>query len=286
MEIVNRDSYNTAVRHRLKIQLSNWLPSSAFTLVLWPHFATRVTYADRYFVRHTHYEKWGACAVEKGTLQVISNGKSFNVKEGETALIPPGPHTLSAPYGEVSVRTLGIAGHLLRLILENLSLNRCLVVKGFLTEEYEGIFDEIYTLLAGKDPAYASRLSLLAYAVLMYAARFVPQEKMPDEVLLSLQFIQQNLFQKITIRDLCKETGCSRTRLCALFKEHTSFSPGEYIANERHKYAMDLLAASPGLPVKQVASYCGYRSQLYFANDFKIHTGMTPSRYREKYAVK
>ena len=176
---------------------------------------------------------------------------------------------------------LGIEGHLVRLILETLSLDRCLVVKGFLTEEYEHIFDEVYALLGKKDPSFAPRLSLLAYSVLMYAVRFVPRQDLPEEVVLGQQFIQQNLFQKITLRDLCKETGCSRTRLCTLFKQHTSLSPGEYIANERHKYAMDLLASSPGLPVKQVASHCGYRNQLYFARDFKKHTGMTPSRYRE-----
>ena len=285
MEIVNKDSFNTWVRHKLKIQLSNWLPNSAFTLILWPDFATRVTYADGYFVRHTHYEKWCACSVEKGCLQVISNGRAVKIKERETALIPPGPHTLSAEDGEVSVRVVGIGGYLLRLILETLSFNRCLVVEDFLTEEYERIFDEIYALLGKKDPACGPRLSLLAYSVLMYAVRFVPRQKLPEEVILGQQFIQQNLFQKITLSDLCRVTGCSRTRLCALFKQHTSFSPGEYIANERHKYAMDLLTSSPALPVKQVASYCGYRNQLYFARDFKKHTGMTPSRYRDKYSL-
>ena len=286
MEIVNKDSFNIWVRHKLKIQLSNWLPTSAFTLVLWPDFATRVTYADGYFVRHTHYEKWCACSVEKGCLQVISNGKAVKIKEGQTTLIPPGPHTLSAEDGEVAVRVLGIGGHLLRLILETLSFNRCLVVEDFLTEEYERLFDEVYTLLGKQNLASASRLSLLAYAVLMYAVRFVPRQKLPEEVVLGQQFIQRNLFQKITLADLCRETGCSRTRLCMLFKQYTTFSPGEYIANERHKYAMDLLASSPGLPVKQVASYCGYRNQLYFARDFKKHTGMSPSCYREKYAGK
>ena len=283
MEIVNKDSFNTRVRHKLKIQLNSWQPPSAFTLVLWPDFATRVTYADSYFVRHTHYEKWCACSVEKGCLQVISNGKAVKIKERETALIPPGPHTLSAEDGEVTIKVLGIGGHLLRLILETLSFNRCLVVEDFLTEEYGRLFDEVYSLLGKRDPANGSRLSLLAYAVLMYAVRFVPRQKMPEELVLCQQFIQRNLFQKISLSDLCRETGCSRTRLFALFKEHTAFSPGEYIANERHKYAMELLTSSPSLPVKQVASYCGYRSQLYFAKDFKKHTGMTPSLYREKY---
>ena len=286
MEIVNKDSFNTRVRHKLKIQLNSWLPPSAFTLVLWPDFATRVTYADGYFVRHTHYEKWCACSVEKGFLQVISNGRAFKIKEGQTALIPPGPHTLSAEDGEVTVKVLGIGGHLLRLILETLAFNRCLVVENFLTEEYERIFDEVYTLLGKKDPANGSRLSLLAYSVLMYAVRFVPRQNLPKEVMQGRQFIQRNLFQKITLSDLCRETGCSRTRLCTLFKQYMTFSPGKYIANERHKYAMELLTSSPSLPVKQVASYCGYRSQLYFAKDFKKHTGMTPSRYREKYAAK
>ena len=285
MEIVNKDSFNTWVRHKLKIQLSNWQPTSAFTLVLWPDFATRATYADGYFVRHTHYEKWCACSVEKGCLQVISNGKAVKIKERETALIPPGPHTLSAEDGEVTVKVLGIGGHLLRLILETLSFNRCLVVEDFLTEEYGRLFDEVYSLLGKRDPANGSRLSLLAYAVLMYAVRFVPRQKLPEELVLGQQFIQLNLFQKITLSDLCRETGCSRTRLFALFKQHPMFSPGEYIANERHKYAMDLLASSPALPVKQVASHCGYRNQLYFARDFKKHTGMTPSRYREIYSL-
>jgi AraC-like DNA-binding protein len=286
MEIVNKDSFNTRVRHKLKIQLNSWLPPSAFTLVLWPDFATRVTYADGYFVRHTHYEKWCACSVEKGFLQVISNGRAFKIKEGQTALIPPGPHTLSAEDGEVTVKVLGIGGHLLRLILETLAFNRCLVVENFLTEEYERIFDEVYTLLGKRDPANGSRLSLLAYSVLMYAVRFVPRQNLPKEVMQGRQFIQRNLFQKITLSDLCRETGCSRTRLCTLFKQYMTFSPGKYIANERHKYAMELLTSSPSLPVKQVASYCGYRSQLYFAKDFKKHTGMTPSGYREKYAAK
>ena len=279
MEIVNKDSFKTRVRHNLKIQLSNWLPNSEFTLVLWPVFATRVTYSDGYFVRHTHYEKWCACSVEKGCLHVISNGKSLKIEEGATALIPPGPHTLSAEDGDVTVRVLGIGGHLLRLILEILAFNRCLVVEGLFTKEYECLFNEIYSLLEKKNPAYAARLSLLAYSVLMYVVRYVPKQKLPEEIIQAQQFIQQNLFQKITLSDLCRETGCSRTRLFALFKQYTAFSPGEYIVNERHKYAMELLAASPGLTVKQVASYCGYRNQLYFAKDCKKHTGMTLTEY-------
>ncbi|MBR2363892.1 MAG: helix-turn-helix transcriptional regulator [Lentisphaeria bacterium] len=282
MEIVNKNSYNSVLRHHLKIRQNNWRPESTFPLVLWPYYATRTTYAENYFVRHTHYECWIVCNVEKGCLQVISNGKVHLVKEGETILMPPGPHTFTAVNGETIQRTLGMEGHLLRLILENLSLADCIVVKDFFTEEYEALFEEVYHLLGKRDETDAPRLSLLAYSILMYAARFVPRKTLPYEVIMSQQFIQRNLFQKITLQDLCKEAGCSRTRLCILFRQYTSFSPGDYIIELRHKYAKDLLATAPHMPIKLVASYCGYRNQLYFANDFKKRTGMTPSSYREK----
>ena len=100
MEIVNKNSYNHAVLHKLKIRQNNWRPSSPFPLVLWPYYATRVCYAEKYFVRHTHYENWIVCCVEKGCLQVICQGEVYNVRAGETILIPPGPHTFAAEEGE------------------------------------------------------------------------------------------------------------------------------------------------------------------------------------------
>ena len=282
MEIVNKNTYNEKLLDRLKIRQNNWKPASAFPLVLWPSFATRVTYAEKYFVRHTHYEKWIVCSVERGCLQVISNGKVHRVRPGETVFIPPGSHSLTAEGGETLQRALGIEGHLLHLILENLSLDRCHVVRDFLTKEYISLFEEIYDLLGKRELENAPRLSLLAYAVLMYAVRFVPREEFPEEVVQCQQFIQQNLFQKITLKDLCRETGCNRTRLTSLFRQNLACSPGEYIIQLRHQYAKELLAAAPGIPVKLVASHCGYCNQLYFANDFRKRTGMTPTRYREK----
>ena len=207
METVNKDSYNAELLHRLKIQLSVWLPAAPFPLLLWPTFATRTTYVENYF-------------------------------------------------------------------------GQCLVVKNFLTEEYIRLFDEVCFLLDRKDLANGGRLSLLAYAILMYAADFVTRNEVPDELMRCRQFIQRNLFQKITLKDLCDETLSSRSHLCAMFKKHLAISPGEYIARERRKFAMDLLRSSPDLSVKQVAGHCGYRSQLYFASDFKKHTGLTPTQYR------
>ena len=282
VEIVNKSSFNNALLHRLKIRQNNWRPFDNFPLVLWPYFANEATYAKDYFVRHTHYECWCVYNMKKGKLQIICNGEVYHVKAGETILIPPGPRTITAEEGEAGHCVIGIEGYLLRIILENFGLNRCIIIKDFFTKEYEALFDEIYHLLGKKDPRLSPKLSLLGYAVLMYALRFVPQKNLPVEVILSQQFIQRNLFQKITLQDLCKEAGCSRTRLCALFRQYTSFSPGDYIIEERHKYARDLLASSPNLPVKQIASYCGYRNQLYFASDFKKRTGMTPTLYREK----
>lgn len=282
MEIVNKNSYNNVLLHHLKIRQNNWRPHTSFPLLLWPYFATRTTYVKNYFVNHTHYECWVICNVEKGCLQVISNGKVYKVQENETILIPPGSHSLASPEGETIHRAMGIEGYLIRLILENLDLAHCIVIKDFLTEEYKELFEEVYHLLGRRDHKEEPHLSLLAYSILMYAAKFIRKKKLPSEIIACQQFIQRNLFQKITLMDLCKETGCSRTKLSLLFRQYTHFSPGEYITEERHKYARDLLATALHMPIKLVASHCGYRNQLYFANDFKKRTGMTPTLYRQK----
>ena len=64
MEIENKDFYNQSLKGILKMQLGVWRPFTIHPVLLWPVFATHISFIDKYFVRHTHSPKiqgilWG-----------------------------------------------------------------------------------------------------------------------------------------------------------------------------------------------------------------------------------
>ena len=283
MEIENKDFYNQSLKGILKMQLGVWRPFTIHPVLLWPVFATHISFVDKYFVRHTHYEQFIIISLEKGVLEIISQGKAYLLHEGETAFIPPGPHTLTAVNGNTLHHTLGIEGYLVRMILEGLLPGLPAVVKNFYTPEYAELFEEIYTLLNTKDPRHTLKLSLLAYNIFMYIISHTEQKQLPPELLASEEYIRNNLSKKISLKDLCSSAGCGKTFLNKSFMQFFNTTAANHIRTCRINEAKKLLTASPELPIKLIAEKCGYQNQFHFARDFKKITDHSPTAYRKTF---
>jgi AraC-like DNA-binding protein len=94
-----------------------------------------------------------------------------------------------------------------------------------------------------------------------------------------LNYITENLTEKIAINALCRKAYVSRNSFFKIFKEQLGISPLDYINRERLKLAKQLLV-SQNLPIREVALQCGFNDPNYFVRIFRKSEGITPSMYR------
>jgi len=94
-----------------------------------------------------------------------------------------------------------------------------------------------------------------------------------------MQYIDENLFENLSLEKLCARANLSRSHFSALFCELNGLSAGEYIIQKRISRAAHLLKSTE-LPVMEIATSCGFNTAANFNHAFKKQTGKTPTQYR------
>ncbi len=102
-----------------------------------------------------------------------------------------------------------------------------------------------------------------------------------DSITDILQYIKRYHSQSITLDDICKHFGCSRSYVSHLFKRSVGKSFREYLTGLRIEDAKSLLKYS-NLSVTEIAFSVGFGDSTYFSNVFKTSVGTSPSAYRKK----
>ena len=97
-------------------------------------------------------------------------------------------------------------------------------------------------------------------------------------VLNAIKFIQFNFSHDISIDDVAKSVGVSRSHLYRVFMSNLGKSPIDYLTEYRIHEACKLLRTG-GLSIAEVAISVGFFDQFYFSRVFKRAMGMPPSRY-------
>lgn len=96
----------------------------------------------------------------------------------------------------------------------------------------------------------------------------------------AVEFIQNNYSFPIRVTDIADYVCINRSYLYTLFKKHLRMSPQEYLTNYRITRAAELLKLTD-LSIESIALSCGYTDSLVFSKVFKIHKGITPSKFRK-----
>lgn len=97
-----------------------------------------------------------------------------------------------------------------------------------------------------------------------------------------LRYVKLHQTQNITIDDICREFGYSRSYVSHNFKKHVGQSFREYLTDLRLANAKLLLRYSK-LDVADISISIGFTDYTYFSNVFKKKMGISPSEYRKKY---
>lgn len=97
-------------------------------------------------------------------------------------------------------------------------------------------------------------------------------------VLSAIKFIQFNYSHDISIDDIARSVGVSRSHLYRVFINNVGKSPIDYLTDYRIGEACNLLRSS-NLSIAEIAVSVGFFDQFYFSRVFKKLKGVPPSRY-------
>jgi AraC-like DNA-binding protein len=97
-------------------------------------------------------------------------------------------------------------------------------------------------------------------------------------VLSAIKYIQFNYSHEISIDDIAKAVGVSRSHLYRVFMSNVGQSPIDYLTGYRISEACYLLRNS-GLSIAEIAVSVGFFDQFYFSRVFKKTKGVPPSKY-------
>ncbi len=99
------------------------------------------------------------------------------------------------------------------------------------------------------------------------------------KVAVALRFIQEHSSQPISMLDVLRHVGMSRSGLEKAFREYYVRPPMEQLRKVRIEKAKRLLRETDEA-VQTIASLCGFHSSPSFCRTFALSTGMTPKQFR------
>ena len=93
-------------------------------------------------------------------------------------------------------------------------------------------------------------------------------------------YLNAHYQENITLDKLADLTFINKFYLSHIFKQHSGYSPIDYVLNKRLIESEKLLTTTD-LSISQIASIVGFSSSSYFSQYFKKQHRISPSKYRE-----
>lgn len=112
-------------------------------------------------------------------------------------------------------------------------------------------------------------------------AFFTSREMMDNKTVNKcIEYIENNVYGKVTLDDICEFSNYSRTYVCTLFKSITGKTVVEY-CNERKIEEAKMLIRKRRHTFSQISDLLGFSSPTYFSRIFTKIARMTPTQYRD-----
>lgn len=150
--------------------------------------------------------------------------------------------------------------------------------------------------IVARAPGYRLNIEHLTAKLLIDTARSVcPLESLPKEMAersdrrdpaaLLVQrierYLRDNFSRPICVRDVAAQVHLSERHTCRLYHQATGASIKERLTAFRIEAASQLLL-SGRLPIKEVGEASGFPDVQHFTTVFRLHTGLTPTAFRNR----
>lgn len=273
-------------------------------------YRIRSTYLDHQFHYHNYYQ---ICFVVSGELQHIQQSETVRLSAGNAFIVPPGfVHALHFENTRSEIYSLAFewdlfspsfpqseAGRFLSALHagdpKSIGMRLRTVLDKEQRQHLQNILDCLIWQQQNDAPSYLSAApNLVASALQLLIQSYYSQPHAPhapvsrDAGTLEqcLEYIDTHFRQELSLNELCKRFGMSRSVFCAAFPQLSGLPLRQYIAQKRITEAQMLIRSQRELSLAQVAALVGYQDDTTFYRNFLKITGVTPSQYRNLWEVR
>lgn len=111
---------------------------------------------------------------------------------------------------------------------------------------------------------------------------FLPETQINDKLSEDIiSILNQNIFENLSVDDICKAVSYSRPYVFRQFKKSTGKSVMEYYTELKIKKAKELINTG-SMSVKQISENLCFDTPNYFSKTFKKIVGITPTEYKKR----
>ena len=240
--------------------------------------------------KHNYFE---LTYVDRGTLFTTVEGKRYELKEKELMIYGPGQfHTQDIPEG-CSCSYVTIIFDMETVVYDEESTHYELLLN-----KVFGYDKKIYTLIKTFVTESTSQipymnslmLCLLQETIIrLLQSEFIgkkndrpvtgARQHYQDELLEKiLAYIDETIFEPLSIAELCQKFSMSRSSLQILFKENMDISPKKYINEMKLEKSRQMICENK-YTISEIALMLGFNSIHYFSRAFTQKYHMAPSEY-------
>lgn len=97
-----------------------------------------------------------------------------------------------------------------------------------------------------------------------------------------LEYIENNLGKKITVKQLADVLGYNEAYFSVLFSKQFNVTPLKYVSEKKMILARQQLALSD-MSIKEISNGLGFENEFYFNTAFRKAIGISPGKWRKQY---
>lgn len=245
---------------------------------------------------HKHDDFFELLFIRSGTGRYILDETHYSVKAGDLILCNPGVLHDEDASSNANLNILSVA--ITDLHISGLPANHLLDSRyapvfptGESAEMIDGLLMSIFSLLAETSESSAEACQHLTAGLVSSLLTLIERHCRTENSTLSkgglvvkevTEYLNAHYNEDIALEDIANAFHLSLYHLVRSFKEHTGYSPKQYILRRRLGEAQTLLI-STSLPVMEISAMVGYSDHCQFDRMFSKYIGISPSGYRTFY---
>lgn len=266
---------------------------------------TELNHKDHY---HNYYQ---VCYVVSGELKHCQSRDTVTLSAGDAFIVPPGfTHSLHFDNAYTEMYSLAFDEQLFApgfpqsnayKFLESLQVKAAVPIHNSvrlqvtLSRSQRRLMESLLECLVRQQQedcplGLSAAPSLTASIIYVLAQSYYQQPQNTGELdelaiynstlLQCVAYIDQHFREPISLSDLAKRFGLSRSSFCSVFPQFTGMPLRKYIASKRIKEAQTLIRSHPNKPLSLIAAEVGYNDDSTFYRNFLQITGLAPGKYR------
>lgn len=257
-----------------------------------PLFQIKEIYGYYYQVRNSNYtfdgeqhNYWELTFIDNGSLETKVDGETYELNEMDLILYAPGQFHSQWNASKLSCSYL--------TILFDMDLSDDFLITNRVYHAQRALHRALndFIKVSTNDMLYDNELMLcylkeLIIRVMQYdflsvspVASSPMQQKFESEILNEIIiYISDNIYEQLTIEEVCHKFSISRSSLQTLFKNNLDIAPKHYISNLKLTKSKLLIKESV-FTISEISAKLGFASIHYFSRRFKQEFGITPSDY-------